>query len=125
MVSQARTESYRRMGRRALDRRLDAFPTDTLARPNAGWLRAVREALGMSATELGQRMGITGRRVAAIEAEELTGALKFSTLQRAAEAMDCRLVYAFVPKAPLEELVRARAREKAVRVVRNVSHHMR
>lgn len=85
----------------------------------------MREALGMSATELGQRMGITRRRVAAIETEELIGAMKLATLQRAAEAMDCSLVYAFVPKVPLEELVLARAREKAEGIVRNVSHHMR
>lgn len=125
MFSTAPGDSYRRMARRALDRRLRGIPADAFARPAGGWVRAVREALGMSATELGQRMGITRRRVAAIETEELIGAMKLATLQRAAEAMDCRLVYAFVPKAPLEELVQARAREKAEGIVRNVSHHMR
>jgi predicted DNA-binding mobile mystery protein A len=79
----------------------------------------------MSAAELGTRMGVGARRVQAMETDELVGAVKLSTLRRAAEAMNCQLVYAFVPRTPLDEMVRARARTKATRRVAEVSHQMR
>lgn len=96
--------------RAALDPRLSSLgdPGD-FARPRAGWIRAIRDALGMPATELGRRMGITQAAVSQIERNERTGAVRVETLQRAAEALDCDFVYAFLPRRSLEEAVREQA----------------
>lgn len=78
----------------------------------------------MSRDELGQRLGVTRQRVLAIEAAEAGGALKLDTLRRAAEALDCSLVYALVPRESLQSAVERRAREVAERHVERAGHTM-
>ncbi|WP_448062134.1 mobile mystery protein A [Cellulomonas hominis] len=99
-------------GRRQLDARLSQWRTlapDVLARPPAGWVRAVRDALGMSAAELAHRMGVTRVAVSKLEASERAGTAALGTLARAADALGCDLVYALVPREPLEVQVRHQA----------------
>ncbi len=64
----------------------------------------------MTAAELADRMGISGASVRAMEATEITGGVRLSTLRRAAEAMDCTLAYAFIPNESLENIVQKQAR---------------
>ncbi len=100
--------------RRHLDAKLARLrPTVRLAKPPAGWIRAIRQSLGMSSAQLGARMGISQPRVTMLEHGEAAGAITLKTLQRAAEAMNCTLVYALVPNTPLEQMVRERARQVA------------
>lgn len=98
--------------REVLDRRLSQMPSTTqFTPPHAGWIRAIRDALGMSAAELGKRMGVSGATVSQLEANEREGGIRLETLRRAANAMNCDLVYAFVPRQSLEQTVRLRAEE--------------
>src|SRR5215217_7999866 len=86
--------------RSALDRRLADWrrlPARE-ARPHGGWVRAIRDALGMSAADLAERMGVTQSTVARLESSERDGRIQLDTLQRAADALDCDLVYALVPR---------------------------
>jgi predicted DNA-binding mobile mystery protein A len=46
-------------------------------------------------------------------------------MRRAAEAMNCSFVYAFVPIEPLDDILRRRAMLKARRDVARVDHSMR
>lgn len=87
----------------------DLSRTNAFALPQAGWIRAIRDALGMTAEDLGRRMGVRGATVGSMEKNERTGGIQLSTLRRAAEAMDCELVYAFKPKESLEQTVQYRA----------------
>lgn len=64
----------------------------------------------MTAAELAARIGISGASVRAMEETEVTGGIRLSTLRRAAEAMDCTLVYAFVPIESLAHTVEQQAR---------------
>jgi len=114
-----------RRARRSLDERLSKLgPAERYHPPQSGWVRAIRDALGMSAAELGRRMGITGPAVSAIERNERDGAVRLDTLRRAADAMDCTLVYAFVPNRGLDETVRAGAWEVALHQLRTVATTM-
>ena len=100
-----------RRAREALDKRLVPMgPASRFAPPRLGWIRAVRDALGMSAADLAARMGISGASARSLEEKEMTGGIRLSSLRRAAEAMDCTLVYAFIPNGSLEETVRRQAR---------------
>ena len=97
--------------RSALDERLSAWGTvDRYAPPVRGWIRAVRGALGMTAQQLGKRLGVTQPTIVALEQSEVKGTIELATLRRVAEALDCTLVYALVPRRPLEDTVRERAR---------------
>ena len=94
-----------------LDRRLTGLqPAAQYAPPRLGWIRGVRDALGMSAADLAARMGISGASVRSLEEKEGTGGIRLSSLRRAAEAMDCTLVYAFVPNESLSHTVEQQAR---------------
>jgi len=93
-------------------------------RPAKGWIRALRDALGMSARQLGQRMGVTQQRITRIEKEELTGGLTLNTLQRIADATNTTLVYGFVPKKSLESIVKNQAFSSVLKHTNRVKHSM-
>jgi predicted DNA-binding mobile mystery protein A len=100
--------------RRHLDAKLTRLRHSALStKPSAGWIRAIRQSLGMSTAQLGARMGVSQPRVTMLEHGEAAGSITLKTLQRAAEALNCTLVYALVPNEPLEHMVRARARQVA------------
>jgi predicted DNA-binding mobile mystery protein A len=92
--------------------------------PTHGWIKGIREALGISAVLLGKRLGISQPSVVAMEQSESLGTIQLATLRRVAEALDCTLVYALVPNQPLEETVRERARQYIRRHLVPVQHSM-
>ncbi len=110
--------------RRALDRTLAAYRKLPRSAPSRGWIRALRDALGMTAEQLGDRMGITQPSVQRLELSEAEGTIQLSSLRRAAEALDCEVVYALVPRRTLRETYDAAARAVARRELSRVGHSM-
>lgn len=115
----------RAIARRNLDKRLNSLrASDSSARPHKGWVRAIREALGMTTAQLGKRIGVTQSRAFDIERGEVSGKLTLESLERAAHALDCRLVYALIPRQPLESLVEERALQRARNKLKSTTHSM-
>jgi len=111
--------------REALDRRLTQLgPASRYTPPRLGWIRAVRDALGMSAANLALRMGVSGATVRSFEEKEMSGGIRLSSLQRAAAAMDCTLVYAFIPNESLQGTVRRQAQRALEYQMRRASQTM-
>jgi predicted DNA-binding mobile mystery protein A len=111
---------------RHLDRRFKGLrPLSRSPRPTKGWLRAIRDALGMTSAQLAERLGVSQPRIIELEKSEAAGTVTLNTLQRAAEALGCRLVYALIPEKPLEETVRERANQLAQRRLTAVQQTMR
>lgn len=110
--------------RRLLDKRLAALQRADFARPPRGWIKAIREALGMTTAQLGQRLGVGQSRAFDIEKAEVSGSLTLDSLERAARALDCELVYALVPRKPLDEMVANQATTLAVESVKTTRHTM-
>ena len=92
--------------------------------PVKGWLRSIREALGMSGKQLGERLKVSQPRVVQMEKDELSGALTLKTMRQAAEAMDCQFVYAIIPRTSLEGTVRKQAMKVAAKRLSRTSHTM-
>jgi predicted DNA-binding mobile mystery protein A len=116
----------RRRARERLDERLGPLkPTERFRAPPKGWVRAIRDALGMSGVQFARRLGVQPPSVAALEVSEESGSIQLKTLRRAAEALDCTLVYALVPNDSLEGVVQARARRIALRDLGRVAHTMK
>lgn len=93
--------------------------------PRGGWVRAIKEALGMTNKQLAKRVGVKApQSVEDMQEYEVSGTIKLQTLRKLAEALECRLVYALVPREPLEDLRRQRARAVARRLLKRVSHSM-
>lgn len=92
--------------------------------PQEGWLRTVRTALGISGPQLAKRLGVTKARISKAEQDEPSGSVTLKTMQTMAEAMDCKFVYAVVPKQDVEEIIKQRAIEKAKAQVKSASTQM-
>jgi len=99
-------------------------PVRRYASPVRGWIKGLREALGMTTAQLAKRLGVKQPSIVAIEQSEARGAIELATLRRVAEALDCTLVYALVPNKPLETTVRERARAFVSRRRGPVEHSM-
>lgn len=93
-------------------------------RPAKGWLRAIREALGMSGKQFARRLGVSAPWITTLEKKELTGSVTIKTMRQAAEALDCVFVYALVPRDSLADIVRRRAETLAKKRLARVSHSM-
>ena len=99
-----------KLAREQLDATLGRFePLKTLVPPRKGWIRAIRDAIGMTGEQLAKRLNINKQRVSRIEHDEKLGKVKIETLRNLAEAMDCVFIYAFVPRDSLEQTVKERA----------------
>src|SRR5438045_3983720 len=91
-----------RQSRAQLDKRYADFrPIERFAPPVRGWIKAVREALGMTTGQLARKLEISQPSVSAMESSELKGTIELATLRRVADALDCKLVYVLVPNKPL------------------------
>jgi predicted DNA-binding mobile mystery protein A len=113
------------LARKHLDRQLSGLPKQAMTRPPRGWLRAIRDSLGLTTRQLAGRMGKNHSTIVALEQGEVAGTTTLNSLKDVAEALNCTLVYAIVPKQPLESMVRNQARKKAERLLGRVSHTMR
>jgi predicted DNA-binding mobile mystery protein A len=89
-----------------------------------GWIRMVRNAFGMSGTQLAKRLGVTKARISKAEQDELTGSVTLKTMQNMASAMNCRFVYAVVPENEIEEIIKKRAFDKAREQIKSASTQM-
>lgn len=111
-----------------LDRRFRAMPeAGTFSAPPQGWIKAIREALGLSARQLGQRAGKSAQSIHQLEKSEALGRIQIDSLAQLARSMDCQLIYAIVPnnaERSLQKIVQERARRIALRTITPVSSTM-
>lgn len=98
--------------------------TRDVQRPVKGWLRAIREALGMSGKQFARRLRVAPPRITALEKNELSGSVTIKTMQQAADALDCVFVYAVIPRESLADIVCKRAWSLAGKRLGRVSHSM-
>lgn len=82
--------------------------------PAKGWIRAIRDSLGMTARQLAGRLGVAQQAVARVEKDELAGSVTIKTMRRVAECLGCEFVYGFVPHTSLDCTLREQARRVAV-----------
>jgi predicted DNA-binding mobile mystery protein A len=99
-------------------------PLLALSRPQRGWIYTVRVALGMTTTQLAMRLCINQSTVARLEKAEENNSIKLKSLIRAAQALDCKLVYAIVPNSSLEDTIKKQAEKVARKQLDVVAHHM-
>ena len=92
--------------------------------PQEGWIRTMRNALGMSGAQLARKLLMSRAQVSQAERNELSGAITLKSLQKMADAMGSRVVYAFVPELPAGKMVEQRTRDKAKQLVSKADTHM-
>lgn len=117
---------FRRLRLGQLERALEPFlEAKESSRPQRGWIRAIREATGVTVREMAKRLRKAPSTVIYLEKSETEYRISLGTLREAADALGCKLVYALVPKSgSIQELSEQRARSKASENVRAVEHTM-
>jgi predicted DNA-binding mobile mystery protein A len=96
-----------------------------ISRPKEGWIRTLRKALGMSSPQLAERLEVSKSQASQIERMEIEDRITLKQLRRVADALDCDLVYALVPRQSVENMIRDRARLKAEKLVRKTDVQMK
>ena len=118
-------KKYKKLVRQQLEITLQKFrPLFDISMPPKGWIRAVRDALGMNGRQLADRLNVTRQRVALIEKDELGSSATLKTMRRVAESLDCVFVYALVPRTSLEQTLHEQAKRIAKKRLARVSHTM-
>lgn len=111
--------------RRQLDKQLTALASFAqTSRPRSGWIRELRNALGMTAGQLARRVGVSQPTVAKLERSETAETISIKSLRKIAEAMDCTLVYAFIPNESLDSILARQAERQAAKQIQRVEHSM-
>jgi predicted DNA-binding mobile mystery protein A len=94
--------------------------------PPIGWIKAIRNGIGMSMEQLGKKLFITKQGVMDIEKREKEGAITIKSMQEIAKAIDMQFVYGFVPNAgSLDQMIEMRALEMATKIVQRTSTTMK
>ena len=91
-----------------------------------GWIRVIRKSLGMSVNDLAQRLDCQPSNVTLLENNEVSSKIKLETLKKVATAMNCRLIYAFIPQGgSLDEIVKKQIQLIAHQIVQKNNHSMK
>ena len=110
-----------------LNQKLAAYNSaDEVNHPSIGWVKTIRTSLGISLEQLGAKLGITKQSVHHLEKREGDGSITIKALEEAAQALDMRLVYGFVPiDGSVERLIEKKARHLATEIVMRTSANMK
>ena len=118
-------KDFGKLRTRQLDHTFERLaPLRSVDRPRKGWLKVIREALGMTVEQVADRLDVTKSMVSKYERAELDETITLATLRRVASALDADLMYAVLPRKSIEELRRERALTAARRRVQSVHQSM-
>jgi len=116
---------FKDLKQRQLDAGLTRWRSAELpARPPSGWIKAIREALGMPAAHLAKRLGLVPSTVLRLETSEADDTISLGSLRRAAEALGCELQYALVPRQSIAQTMESQANKVARERMAAVVHTM-
>ena len=83
------------------------------SRPRIGWIASIRQALGMSKTQLAKRINVARQSLDDLESNELKQTITRASMRNVADALGCDLKYVLVPRKPLEKLITEQALKRA------------
>lgn len=118
MIKQIILDQYRSK----IDQLIDIKP---ISRPKEGWVRTLRKTLGMSSPQLATRLDVSKSQASQIERMEIEDRITLKQLRRVAEALNCDLVYALVPRQSIDNMIRERAKLKAEQLVSKTDIQMK
>jgi len=120
-----------------IEKEQNAFIVDKLATikrfsmPKLGWIKTLRTALSMNGASLARRLGLHRSIVSYLERAEQDGSITLKKLQQVAQAMECELIYALVPKSTMNnprplirDVLQKQAHHKASKIVNRASTQM-
>ena len=106
MLKQIIRDQYREISQQLID-------IKEINRPKEGWIRTFRKALSMSGPQLAKRIGLSNSQVSQMERLEIQDRITLKQLRKIADSLDCDLVYGFVPRKEINQMIEERAIKKA------------
>ena len=122
MAKTRKSASSLELQRKQLDARLTKLPT--LEAPRGGWIRTIRQSLGMTMEQMGHRLKISPQGVRDIERREQSETISIAKLREAAAALHCELRVVLIPKPSLETTIKRQATIKAQEERNRLVHTM-
>lgn len=124
-----KTDKKKKMNqKRIVQQKLDQLSKLNEPMPPSGWVKAIRGSLGLSIRQLAERVGVGHGSINQLEKREPKKRVTLESLENAARAMDCKVVYAIVPQesgATLDDIIRNKAVAAASKILKQVSHTMK
>lgn len=108
--------------RRSYQKKFDTFKKSIIPIPPQGWIKTIREFLGMTTSQFAQRINVTQPRVINIEKNEKN--VKISTMERIADSLNCEFVYAFIPRENIRDIHYNQAKKTAIKILNKVNKNM-
>lgn len=88
------------------------------------WCKYVRTGLGMTLKQLAKKAGVSYSQIAQIERNEAQDKITLASLKKVAHAMECELIYGFVPNKKLGDIRKEQALKKAKQILAESNLHM-
>jgi len=113
--------------RRQIDKNLEHLDISHEIRhpPKNGWLKIIREALGMTASQLSRYIKISPAGVSKAEKNEELGNITLNTMKKFAEKLECEFVYFLIPKeGSLSKTVEKKTLQYSIKINDQASHTM-
>jgi len=92
--------------------------------PKGGWIKTVRNLYRMSAEQLGYAAGVSSVSIFQFEKSENEKTISLGNLYKIAEAMNCDVHYALVPRQPINDYIEERAKAKAKIIIEQLAKTM-
>lgn len=108
--------------RRSYQKKFDTLKKVVIEKPPQGWLKTIREFLGMTTTQLAKKLEISQPRIIALEKNERN--IKISTMERIADVLNCDFFYAFIPRENIDDIIYNQAKKKAQKILEKVNKNM-
>lgn len=103
-------------------KKFDNFKKISMNKPLQGWIKTIRELLGMTTIQFSKKLKISQPRLAFMEKNEKN--LKLSTMEKIANELNCDFVYALIPREKISDIIYNRAKQKALQIVSKVNSNM-
>jgi predicted DNA-binding mobile mystery protein A len=120
IIEVARTQLQKTIEQNAIYARNLSQPHST----SEGWIKLMRQALGMSGAQLARKMGVTRALISKTEKVEVDGRVTLKKMQEFAEVMECEFVYCMIPRDNIQATLKKRAKKKAQLIVDRTNTHM-
>lgn len=106
-----------------LDRKIHGIGSSDLSQ--TGWINVVRNTLNITFAYIAGKLNTSPQVIKKFEKNEIDGSITINTLKKVADAMECNLVYAFVPKAgSFENLIDNKAEQISEILISRASNSM-
>jgi predicted DNA-binding mobile mystery protein A len=116
-------EKFKELQIKSLDNRLLSYKE--LSKPSEGWIRTIRKALSIPLSYLAETLNVSNQAIAQFEKSEIDETITLKSLNKVAQALNCRLHYVLMPEdKSLHRIIENRADIKAKQIVDEVDRSM-